>query len=60
MITNIERKSSKKTYTLVHPINKIEIQCSERYLLRWVSRGFNVVSISSTEFEDKIKTIKEG
>lgn len=43
-------KNSKKIYTVIHPTSRIEIQCTEKYLLQWLSRGFEVVSISVENF----------
>lgn len=34
-----------KTYTLVHPVTKIRIQCSEKFLLQWISRGFHITEV---------------
>lgn len=58
MVASNKLNKTEKTYTLVHPKNKIEIQCSERYLLQWMSRGFNVKSISGSEIDRRIEQIE--
>lgn len=34
-----------KIYTMINRDNGVKVECSEKYLLQWMSRGFEILNI---------------
>ncbi|MNE44651.1 hypothetical protein D3C77_697870 [compost metagenome] len=44
---------NKKTYVMVNKVTGARIQCTEKYLPYWLSKGFEVEEILNATAEDK-------
>jgi hypothetical protein len=48
---------SSKTYVMRNKDNGAVIECTERFLLQWIARGFEIIEVKSESFSQELSKL---